>query len=79
MAGTGAQEPLWHRLVELEMPVLLVVGGLDEKFRAIAATMRAAIGDNATVATIDGAGHAAHLEHPLAVADSITSWLETRA
>ena len=34
LAGTGAQEPLWYRLAELEMPVLLVAGERDEKFAA---------------------------------------------
>jgi 2-succinyl-6-hydroxy-2,4-cyclohexadiene-1-carboxylate synthase len=73
-AGTGVQAPLWDRLVELGMPVLLVVGELDTKFAAIADDMRRAVGDNATVVTIEGAGHAAHLEDPGAVADALTTW-----
>ena len=36
LAGTGAQEPLWHRLGELTMPVLVVAGEHDAKFAAIA-------------------------------------------
>ena len=31
--GTGAMPPLWDRLGELTMPVALVVGERDEKFR----------------------------------------------
>ena len=64
LAGTGAQEPLWDRLAELEMPVLLVAGERDEKFTALAHEMAAAIGDNARVALVADAGHAAHLERP---------------
>ena len=64
LAGAGAQESLWDRLPELEMPVLLVVGELDEKFMAIAHEMATAIGANARVAAVAGAGHAAHLERP---------------
>src|ERR671916_1350764 len=35
--GTGVMDPLWDRLGELAMPVTLVVGARDDKFRAIAA------------------------------------------
>ena len=33
-------EPLWDRLPELAIPVTLVVGERDEKFRALAEAMR---------------------------------------
>lgn len=62
--GTGVQEPLWDRLAELAMPVLLVAGEGDPKFAALAERMAAAIGPNATVALVPGTGHAAHLERP---------------
>ena len=32
--GTGAQAPLWGRLGELDMPVLVMAGALDAKFAA---------------------------------------------
>lgn len=63
-AGTGAQQNLWPRLHELEMPVQLVVGELDEKFRAVAEASAEAIGSNAEVTVISGAGHSAHREKP---------------
>ena len=47
LAGTGTQEPLWDRLEELEMPVLLVAGERDDAFSALAREMAAAIGANA--------------------------------
>jgi 2-succinyl-6-hydroxy-2,4-cyclohexadiene-1-carboxylate synthase len=64
LLGTGAQEPLWARLPRLAVPVLLLAGELDGKFAALAGRMAAAIGPNARVALVPGAGHAAHLERP---------------
>ncbi len=65
--GTGAMEPLWDALPSLAVPVVLVVGERDEKFRAIAGRMAAAL-PRGDVMVIPGAGHAAHLEAPDAVA-----------
>jgi len=64
LAGTGAQESLWPRLGELTMPVLVVAGQRDLVFAARAEEMAAAIGPNAEVALVPGAGHAAHSEAP---------------
>jgi 2-succinyl-6-hydroxy-2,4-cyclohexadiene-1-carboxylate synthase len=63
---------LWERLGELTMPVELVVGERDEKFRGIAAEMVAAL-PGGRVHLVDGAGHAAHLEAPGAVAALISA------
>jgi 2-succinyl-6-hydroxy-2,4-cyclohexadiene-1-carboxylate synthase len=73
--GTGAQEPLWGRLGELAMPVLILAGARDAKFAALGERMAAAIGPGATFASIPGAGHAAHLEQPAAVAARVRVWL----
>lgn len=62
--GTGSQEPLWDRLGELAMPVLVVAGERDDKFTRIGRRMAEAIGDNAEFAVVPDAGHAAHLERP---------------
>lgn len=70
--GTGALPSLWDRLGELGMPVTLVVGERDEKFRAIAAQMAALI-QQATVEVVPGAGHAVHLEAPEDVVRAIVS------
>jgi pimeloyl-ACP methyl ester carboxylesterase len=70
--GTGALPSLWGRLGELTMPVVLIVGERDAKFRAFAERMAAAIADSELV-VVPGAGHAAHLEAPVAVADAIVS------
>ena len=61
--GTGVMPPLWDRLGELAMPVDLVVGERDEKFRAVAARMAERI-EGAQVHVVPGAGHVAHLEVP---------------
>jgi 2-succinyl-6-hydroxy-2,4-cyclohexadiene-1-carboxylate synthase len=66
--GQGAQPSLWARLPELRMPVLLVTGAYDRKYRELAGAMAEAIGENARTVTIDGAGHALHLEQPAALA-----------
>lgn len=62
--GPGHQEPLWTRLEELRMPVLAVTGQEDTRYARLAEEMAGAIGANAEVAIVAGAGHAAHLERP---------------
>jgi len=69
--GTGVMPPLWDRLGELAMPVTLVAGERDAKFRAIAGRMSGAIQD-CHVVVIDGGGHAVQLEQPELVAAAIT-------
>ena len=66
--GQGAMEPLWDRLGELQMPILLAVGGTDEKYAAIAREMMTRLGPNADAAVLDSGGHAVHMEHPFAFA-----------
>jgi 2-succinyl-6-hydroxy-2,4-cyclohexadiene-1-carboxylate synthase len=65
--GTGALPSLWDRLGELTIPVELVVGERDAKFRATAERM-AAVVPNARLAVVPGTGHAVHMEAPAAVA-----------
>lgn len=72
--GTGAMPPLHAALPRLAMPVLLVVGGEDAKFRDIAVEMAATIPD-AEVAIVAEAGHAAHLEQPAAFAEVLRGFL----
>ena len=62
LAGAGSQEPLWDRLSELAMPVLVVAGDRDTTYVEIGRRMAARIGDNAELVLIPGAGHACHLE-----------------
>jgi len=68
--GTGTLPSLWDRLGELSLPVTLVVGERDEKFRAIASLMAGEL-PAADVAVVAGAGHAVHLEAPEVVAELV--------
>ena len=62
--GVGAQEPLWDCLPALRMPVLLVTGAADRRYRALAVAMAARV-PGARVAVVPAAGHAVHLENPV--------------
>ncbi len=68
--GTGAMGPLWDRLGELAMPVVVLAGERDEKYVALAERLAAAVPD-ATLAIVPGAGHALPLEAPAAVAAAV--------
>ena len=72
--GTGSQRSLWDELHRITIPVLVLAGSLDTKFTAIGREMVERL-PNATFAAIEGAGHAAHGERPLEVADTIATWL----
>jgi 2-succinyl-6-hydroxy-2,4-cyclohexadiene-1-carboxylate synthase len=72
--GTGAQEPLFGGLARFAGPVLLVVGEQDTKFREIAASLEAEFLD-ARTETLEGAGHAAHLERPDAFGRVVSRFL----
>jgi 2-succinyl-6-hydroxy-2,4-cyclohexadiene-1-carboxylate synthase len=68
--GTGALPSLWGRLGELRIPIRLLVGERDEKFRRIAAEMASRIA-GPEVIVVPRAGHAVHLEAPEQTAAAI--------
>lgn len=74
LAGTGRQTPLWPRLGELGMPVLLVAGELDVKYSHLAERTAASI-PRASVVIIPGAGHSVHLERPDDFLVALGRWL----
>lgn len=76
LAGTGTQEPLWSRLSELSMPVLLVTGADDAKFCELNRRMAAAIGARARHVVVEGAGHSPHLVRPDLVASLVERFLD---
>jgi 2-succinyl-6-hydroxy-2,4-cyclohexadiene-1-carboxylate synthase len=76
LCGTGTQDSLWERLQELKMPVLLVVGSDDDKFRQIGDEMKSNIGTNAEVTVINNAGHSAHLEQTLSFQSVVSEFLK---
>jgi 2-succinyl-6-hydroxy-2,4-cyclohexadiene-1-carboxylate synthase len=73
-AGQGATPPVWDRLRELPMPVLLIAGELDERYVSAAHRMARHI-DGARVAIVPGAGHAPQLERPDLVAELLDEHL----
>jgi len=79
LLGTGAQEPVWDRLGELTMPVLLLAGEHDSKFSALAFRLAAGIGPTSGLSFVPGAGHAAHLERPRSVAAILARFLDALA
>jgi 2-succinyl-6-hydroxy-2,4-cyclohexadiene-1-carboxylate synthase len=69
--GTGEMQPLWGRLGELAMPVTVVVGERDVKYRALGARMAGLLSDGELV-VVPG-GHGLLLENPQAIANRLGS------
>ncbi len=72
--GTGRQAPLWDRLPLLDIPTLVVVGALDEKFHMIGQRMADTL-PRARLAVVPEAGHTVHLEQPRAFDDLVLGFL----
>lgn len=72
--GTGAQPWLGDQLRALNVPTLLLVGGDDTKFCAIAAAMQEQL-PRARVAMAAGAGHNIHVERPAWFAARVAAFL----
>jgi 2-succinyl-6-hydroxy-2,4-cyclohexadiene-1-carboxylate synthase len=73
--GQGARRPLWHRLGELECPLLAVAGVRDSKYVDAARRMAAAAPRGRT-AVLPGAGHAPQLEQPERFAALLLEFLD---
>jgi len=76
LAGTGTQAPLWDRLAEVAVPLLVVTGARDAKFDALGRRLVASWGGPAEHVVIGDADHAPHLQHPGAVADAVRGFLD---
>jgi 2-succinyl-6-hydroxy-2,4-cyclohexadiene-1-carboxylate synthase len=74
--GQAAYEPLWDRLGEIEIPVLLINGENDPVYRAHAEKMAGLLPD-ARQSVIAGAGHAAHVSAPVATSRVVVEFLES--
>jgi len=73
LLGQGAQPYLGERLLELGVPVLLVAGGDDGRYAALARSMGARLA-RSTVAVVSGAGHAVVGERPAELAALLAAW-----
>ena len=72
--GTGVQVPLWDRLGQITVPVLVLVGGEDAKFRGLGARLTAML-PRADLVTVPGVGHSVHVEAPATTVVAIADWL----
>jgi 2-succinyl-6-hydroxy-2,4-cyclohexadiene-1-carboxylate synthase len=72
--GQGVVEPVWDRLGELPMPVLICAGAEDEKYVGLARKMTAAC-PQAELLIVPAAGHMAHLENLSAFAAGLRAFL----
>lgn len=76
--GTGRQPSLWEQLTTLSIPMLLLAGELDQKFKVIAQQMATYL-PRATVTLVPEAGHTIHLEQPTAFQEHVLNFLTTAA
>ena len=77
LCGTGQQQPLWDRLAEITIPILLVTGEFDVKFTETAHKMHSLM-SNSQIAVIKSAGHCAHTDQPEAFAEVVNRWLDSQ-
>lgn len=68
--GAGAMPPLWERLQELSMPVVVLAGERDAKYRALGERVAAAV-PRGSFHVVAG-GHGLLLENPAVIARAIT-------
>ena len=76
--GTGAQPALHDQLGDITAPSLLLAGGHDAKFAAIADDMAIAM-PSARALRVADAGHAVHIEKPAYCVRTITAFLREGA
>lgn len=72
--GTAALPSYWGILPALRVPVLILVGALDDKFVRIGARMAELLPD-ARLVEVPGAGHAVHLERADAWLGAVAGFL----
>lgn len=61
--GAGAMEPVWDGLRHAGVPCTFVAGALDRRYVDYARRLAGTVPDG-TIAWVEGAGHAAHMEAP---------------
>ena len=74
-AGQGAMAPVWERLGELTLPVLVIAGERDGAYAEVAQRMASAL-PHGRWQLVPGAGHAPQLERPAEVADALLEFLD---
>lgn len=74
-AGTGRDPDVWGRVADLPRPLLLLAGGEDEKYTAIARRM-SDLHPAAELHIVPGVGHTVHLEEPRATSEILRAFFE---
>ncbi|KAI8539299.1 hypothetical protein RHMOL_Rhmol09G0170900 [Rhododendron molle] len=84
-SSTGRQQPLWEDLRHNKVPLLLVVGEKDDKFKKIAQKMFQQVNHEARsiddskdiceIVEVPKCGHAVHLENPLPLVRAVRQFL----
>ncbi len=74
--GQASYEPMWDRLAEIVVPVLLITGADDETYDRHAVEMATRL-PSAQHVRIEGAGHAAHISDPATTVTAATSFLDS--
>lgn len=69
--GQGRMPPLWNQLAQCAVPLRLLVGGEDAKYRAIAERM-ITLAPSASMRVIDGCGHNLLIEAPDGITRELT-------
>ena len=70
--GSARMESVRTRLHELDIPVLILSGEYDEKYKKLSEEMEHCISQGKAV-VIPRAGHRVHLDHPLALSETLRS------
>jgi 2-succinyl-6-hydroxy-2,4-cyclohexadiene-1-carboxylate synthase len=73
--GTGKMRQLWDDLSSIRVPVLLLSGEYDIKFRQIHEQMTPLF-PSATSAIVEHAGHNTHIEKPVEFANLVLSFIQ---
>jgi 2-succinyl-6-hydroxy-2,4-cyclohexadiene-1-carboxylate synthase len=76
--GTGSQPSWWGNLSNLESPVLLITGSIDQKFCRIADEMSKVL-PNCQWISVEDAGHAIHVEKPEKFGTIVSGFLSQTA
>lgn len=72
--SAGVQPPLWDKLPQLGIPLLLIAGDQDAKYQQIAQRMASQCKD-ASLALVANAGHNVHVENPIEYAKLLRQFL----
>ena len=76
--SAGRQDSVLHALRNLHLPVLLLAGELDDKYCRLAHEMSGILPCH-RLTILPGAGHAVHLEQPVAFDEAVAGFLRANA